>query len=469
VWTYSALDQAAARVASWMAAAHIEQGEHVAVFMANRPEFLFAWTGAARIGRPVVAVNAALKGAGLTYVLDHSDAVAVIVEDALLGDLEQVLPTLPKIRHVVVVGEGIEHPHHRWEELRACPADVPAAEVAPDDPMMIMYTSGTGLPKGGCSSPSVRCVGTGPILQAAGITSDDVGFTCLPFFHGGAALVMFWGCHGLRVPLAIGRRSSASRHWDEIRHYQATFFNARGSISPILMRQAPDPSDAASPCRAVISAGCPKDVWRPFEERFGAQLFEWYASVEGGTTLAGPDAPIGSIGKPVPGLIAKIVRNDGGEADPNEVGELIFRPERIPASVAYYKNANASAAKTHDGWLHTGDQFYQDPEGFLWYGDRGCPLHPAQWREHLVGRGRDGGERSSRRDRERSLRPSLTARRGRCGSRHRGPAGSTGGGRCHHRVLRGAPGAVSGASLAQVRRRAAQDGDREEPEPGAAQ
>lgn len=138
------------------------------------------------------------------------------------------------------------------------------------------------------------------------------------------------------------------------------------------MRQAPDPSDAASPCRAVMSAGCPKDVWRPFEERFGAQLFEWYATVEGGTTLAGPDAPIGSIGKPVPGLIAKIVRKDGGEADPNEVGELIFRPERIPASVAYYKNANASAANTHDGWLDTGDQFYQDPEGFLWYVDRGA-------------------------------------------------------------------------------------------------
>ncbi len=260
VWTYSALDRAAARVANWVAAADIEQGEHVAVFMANRPEFLFAWTGAARIGRPVVAVNAGLKGEGLTYVLDHSDAVAVIVEDVLLAELEQVLPGLPNIRHVVVVGDGAEHRYHRWEEVMDSPADVPVAEVAPDDPMMIMYTSGTtGLPKGVLLTQS-RCVGTGPILLAAGVTPDDVGFTCLPFFHGGAALVMFWGCHGLRVPLAIGHRFSASRHWDEIRHYEATFFNALGSIIPILMKRAPEPSDAENPCRIVISAGCPKDL-----------------------------------------------------------------------------------------------------------------------------------------------------------------------------------------------------------------
>jgi len=372
VWTFADLEQDAARVANWVAAAGIEQGEHVAVFMANRPEFVFAWTGAARIGRPVVAVNAALRGEGLKYVLDHSDAVAVVVEDVLVKELERVLPALPDIRQVVVVGDIVEHSYVRWDEVMATPVELPAAEVAPGDPMMIMYTSGTtGLPKGVLLTQS-RCVGTSLILQAAGVTTDDIGFTCLPFFHGGAALVMFWGCHGLRVPLAIGRRFSASRHWDEIREYQATFFNALGSIIPILMKQEPGPRDADNPCRIVISAGCPKDLWRPMEKRFGVQLFEWYATVEGGTTLAGPDAPIGSIGKPVPGLTAKILRDDGIEADTNEIGELVFRPDGGAATVAYYKNDDASTAKTRDGWLRTGDRVYKDAEGFLWYVDRGA-------------------------------------------------------------------------------------------------
>lgn len=372
VWTFADLEREAARVANWVACAGIERGEHVAVFMANRPEFLLAWTGASRIGRTVVAVNAALMGEGLTYVLDHSDAVAVFVEDVLVDVLEQVLPSLPDIRHVIVVGDEVEHVHCSWAEVMDSEADVPAAEVTSGDPMMIMYTSGTtGLPKGVLLTQS-RCVGTGPILQAAGVTSDDVGFTCLPFFHGGAALVMFWGCHSLRIPLAIGLRFSASRHWNEIRRYEATFFNALGSIIPILMKQPSDAGDAANPCRVVISAGCPKELWRPFEHRFGVQLFEWYATVEGGTTLAGPDAPIGSIGKPVPGLAARIVRDDGTEADPMEIGELVFRPDRAPATVAYYKNDEAGAIKTRDGWLRTGDRVYKDQEGFLWYVDRGA-------------------------------------------------------------------------------------------------
>jgi crotonobetaine/carnitine-CoA ligase len=370
-WTFAEIDEAAARVANWVDGAGIEPGEHVAVFMANRPEFIFAWTGAARIGRPVVAVNAGLKGDGLTYILEHSDAVAIVVEDVLVAELDAVLPALGNLRCVVVVGDEVAHHHIRWDDVMASPAEVPNAVVHPDDVMMLMYTSGTtGLPKGVVLTQS-RCVGTVPILRAAGVGPDDIGFTCLPFFHGGAALVMFWGCHGLRIPLAISRRFSASRHWDLIRQHEATFFNALGSIIPILMKQ-PASSDDDNPCRIVISAGCPKDQWQDFEARFGVDLFEWYATVEGGVTLAGPDAPVGSIGKPIPGITGRIIRDDGTEAAPNEIGELVFRPEGSAATVAYYKNDTAAVEKTRDGWLHTGDRVYADGDGFLWYVDRGA-------------------------------------------------------------------------------------------------
>jgi crotonobetaine/carnitine-CoA ligase len=67
-----------------------------------------------------------------------------------------------------------------------------------------------------------------------------------------------------------------------------------------------------------------------------------------------------------------VVRDDGTRADPGEIGELVFRPDSGPATVAYYKNDEASAAKTHDGWLHTGDRVYQDDRDYLWYVDRGA-------------------------------------------------------------------------------------------------
>jgi crotonobetaine/carnitine-CoA ligase len=371
-WSFAELDRLAARVANAIVGMGVSPGEHVALFMGNRPEYLFAWTGVTRVGRPAVAVNAALKGDGLTYVLSHSDAVAIIVEDVLLEELRLVLPSLPNLRLVVVVGNAVSHEYERWNDFIAADPKVPAATVAPGDLMTIMYSSGTtGLPKG-VILPQSRCVGTSIVLEAAGVTSDDVGFACLPFFHGGAALISFWGSHALRIPLAFTRRFSASRHWSEIRRYDATFFSALGSVIPILMKQEPQETDAVNPCRIVISAGCPVDLWRPFERRFGVSLFEWYATIEGGITLAGPDAPIGSIGKPVAGSEARVVRDDGTRADPGEIGELVFRPDSGPATVAYYKNDEASAAKTHDGWLHTGDRVYQDDRDYLWYVDRGA-------------------------------------------------------------------------------------------------
>jgi len=376
-WTYAEFERMAARVANGIAALGVAQGEHVALFMGNRPEYLFAWTGAARIGRPAVAVNAALKGDGLAFVVDNADAVAVVVEDVLVDELLQVLPRLPDVRHVVVVGSDVAHGldegrYVPWTDLVDQPASCPQVAVAPTEPMMLMYTSGTtGLPKGVVLSQS-RCVGPSLLLQAAGITGDDIGFTCLPFFHGGAALISFWGSFGLRIPLAFTRRFSASRHWAEVRRHRATFFNALGSIIPILMKQQARIDDADNPCRTVISAGCPLQLWRPFEERFGVSLFEWYATVEGGITVAGPDAPPGSIGKAMPGQEARVVRDDGTDTDVMEVGELVFRPDNGPATVDYYKNDEASTTKTQGGWLHTGDRVYRDDAGFLWYVDRGA-------------------------------------------------------------------------------------------------
>ncbi len=72
-WTYAELEAATARAAVGLAAAGVGVGDHVALMMRNCPEWLFAWLGAARSGRPAVAVNAALNGEGLRYVLDHSN------------------------------------------------------------------------------------------------------------------------------------------------------------------------------------------------------------------------------------------------------------------------------------------------------------------------------------------------------------------------------------------------------------
>lgn len=370
VFTYADMDDRSARVANGLREVGVEHGSHVALLMPNQPEFLFAWFGAARVGAPVVPVNVALKGDGLVHIVDHSDADTAIVHADLLDRFEAVRDRLPKIRRVVVVGAEVEGTIPWTQVSAADPVDADLGDVKDSDLMMLMYTSGTtGLPKG-VTIPQRQVLGGSLLCAFAGLTAEDVYYTCLPLFHANAAIISIWGAFGMGTKIGLGRRFSASRFWDEIRQYGATQFNALGAMIPILFKQPERPDDAANSVRIVVSAACPKDIWEPFEQRFGVEILEFYGTVEGGLTMAGTDAPPGSIGKPLPINEMKVVRDDDTECDAGEIGEIVSRPIGDMSFVTYYKNPKATEEKTRGGWLRSGDLAYRDEDGWLWFVDR---------------------------------------------------------------------------------------------------
>jgi len=387
-YTYADAEERSARVAAGLRDLGVARGDHVALIMPNAPEFLWAWFGAARLGAPVVPVNTALKGDGLVHILDHSDSETVVVHADLLERFAAVRDRLPKVRRAVIVGgtagagagsgpgDGGGAPtaaDMSWDDLIAAPvagAGVDDESIKPGDLMMVMYTSGTtGLPKG-VTIPHQQIIGAPFLASFAGLNPSDVFYTCLPLFHANAALISIWGAFGLGTRVALSPRFSASRFWDDIRRYEATQFNALGAMMPILFKQPERPDDADNPCRVVLSAACPKEIWEAFERRFGVEIIEFYGTVEGGLTMAGPDAPVGSIGKPLPINEMRIVRDDDTECDPYEVGEIVSRPVGGPPTVEYYKNPDATAEKVRGGWMRSGDAGYRDAEGFLWFADR---------------------------------------------------------------------------------------------------
>lgn len=372
VYTYADVEERSARVANGLREVGVEQGDNVALLLPNSPEFLLAWFGAARVGAPVVPVNVALKGDSLVHIVDHSDASTLIVHADHAAQVARVRDRLPKLSRIVVVGDAGDSLDAAvaWDAVqRADPADADAA-VSPTDLMMVMYTSGTtGLPKG-VAIPHMQTLGGALLCGFAGLGPDDVFYTCLPLFHANAAIISVWGAFGLGTKIAVGRRFSASRFWGDVRRYGATQFNALGAMMPILFKQPQQPGDADNPVRLVLSAACPKDIWEAFEARFGVDIVEFYGTVEGGLTMAGPDAPPGSIGRPLPINEMKVVDDGDRECAPGEVGELVSRPVGGVASVAYYKNPDASAAKTRGGWLRSGDLAYADADGWLWFVDR---------------------------------------------------------------------------------------------------
>ena len=129
------------------------------------------------------------------------------------------------------------------------------------------------------------------------------------------------------------------------------------------------PDDADNPVKVVLSAGTPAAIWEGFEERFDVKILEWYGSVEGGFAYKPVGkGPIGSFGKPVPGIMEfKIVDNEDKEVPTGRTGELISRLIKGETKVDYLGLPEASEAKTRGGWLRSGDIVSKDENGWYYF------------------------------------------------------------------------------------------------------
>jgi crotonobetaine/carnitine-CoA ligase len=119
----------------------------------------------------------------------------------------------------------------------------------------------------------------------------------------------------------------------------------------------------------VTSAGMPHAIWESFEKRFDLKILEWYGAVEGGLAYKPiGQGPMGSFGKPGPGLELKILDENDVECAPGVPGEICSRPASGEAArVEYFENKEASDKKTHGGWLRSGDIGRRDADGWLFF------------------------------------------------------------------------------------------------------
>lgn len=362
--TFGALDQRSAVLAGWLRHNGVHPGDRVALILRNGETALAMMLAIARIGAVWVPVNTQAVGDNLAYVLEHSGPRIVIAEP----DLMQVIAACgADLRSAMTIEAGALPLGQQSPTSGSA-----AASVAVDAPFAIMYTSGTaGRPKGVLvSHRMLRLAGEAAAL-VSGARDGDVLYLWEPLFHIGGAQMMVLPL--IRsVTLVIAERFSASRFWLDIRASGATHMHFLGGILQILLKQAPTPLDRSHGVRIAWGGGCPREVWQPFEERFGVAIRECYGMTECSSfTTANLHGPIGSVGKPLPWFDVTLVDNAGKPVASGERGEIVVR-ERMPGALTrgYFNDPEATAKALRNGAFLTGDLASTDAAGNLYFHGR---------------------------------------------------------------------------------------------------
>jgi carnitine-CoA ligase len=366
----------AENAAGALASLGVGKGDKVALMLPNCLEFLDLWFGCALLGAVMVPVNLALKGDGLRFIVEHSDAEVAFVDASVAADFEAALPA----------GTGPERRFVRWPDggaedtlgalLAAGHARPAPVAVAPGEVASILYTSGTtGLPKGVLNCHNAYSVAAHEFMRRyVRARGDDILYTSLPLFHVNAQMLTTTGALVSGRPMVLAPRFSASGFLDDQRRHGATVFNYIGAMLTMVAKQPERPDDGDNPTRLAVGGAAPAELWRAFEERFGLTILEIYGLTETATFCLGSppdDIRPGTLGLPLGWSEVKVVDEAGAETAPGEPGEIAIRARRPDILFkGYYKNEEATAAAMADGWFHSGDRGKRDDGGYFVFIDR---------------------------------------------------------------------------------------------------
>ncbi|MFD0023188.1 AMP-binding protein [Streptomyces sp. NPDC058382] len=353
---------------------------HLGVLLDNTPEFPLWLSAAALAGAAVAGINPTRRGAELARDILHTECRVLITERAHLPLLDGL--ELPGVR-VLVTGTE-EYAELLAPYAGAEPGDTVLAVPGPGTRMLLYFTSGsTGAPKAAvCTQGRLAAAGRS-LVDHFGVRREDVHYICMPMFHGNAVIADWAPALAGGAAVALRRRFSASGFLDDVRAHGATYFTYVGRAVQYLLATPERPDDREHPLRIGFGTEAGAVDAARFRERFGVRLVEGYGSSEGGAAIQRtPDTPPGAIGRAAD-------RDDLAVVDPSSgrervaavfdeggrllngaaaIGELVNRG-RTPFE-GYWRNEEAEAARVRGGWYWTGDLFFRDPDGFLYFAGR---------------------------------------------------------------------------------------------------
>lgn len=362
--------------------ANVEKGDRVFIFMPRSPELYFVLLGAIKLGAIVGPLFEAFMEGAVRDRLEDSEAKVLVTTPELLSRVP--IDELPHLKHIVLVGEDVEEEgpfidYYKW--MSGASKDLDIEWVDLEDGLILHYTSGsTGKPKGvlHVHHAMIQHYQTGKWVLD--LKEDDVYWcTADPGWVTGTSYGIFAPWLNGATNVIRGGRFKPEDWYKTIEDYGVSVWYSAPTAFRMLMGAGDDliPKYDLSTLRHILSVGEPLN---PEVVRWGMKVFNlrihdtWWMTETGAQVICNyPSMPLkpGSMGKPLPGITAAIIDNEGNELPPYQMGNLAIKKGWPSMMRAIWNNPpKYESYFLNNDWYFSGDSAYMDEDGYFWFQGR---------------------------------------------------------------------------------------------------
>ncbi len=375
--TYGEMADRAAALAAGLHERGVSAGDVVALLSFNCIEFLETIFAVNYLGAIAMPINWRLAAPELRYILDHSEARALVCDESLVGLANEATDDMARDLVRACVTSAAPDGWIPFADLRTASTVAARVVTAGDDVHRLMYTSGTtGRPKGVMISHANLAWKNLAHIVEFGFSSADLGLACGPLYHVGALDLTTTSLIAAGATTIIHRVFEAAEVVDEIERSRVdVVWLAPAMVNAIMALPDVERRDLSS-VRLIINGGEKMPI--PLIERIQRTFpSAWFADAYGLTETVSGDTfldrdslvrKLGSVGRPCLYLELDIWDEHGASVPAGERGEVVLRGPKV--FKGYWRDPEATATAFAGGWFHTGDIGVRDDDGYLFIVDR---------------------------------------------------------------------------------------------------